>query len=239
MNERVYQSVVGVLVVAVSVVSYQLYNQEKQTSAVKEFARGVDIAAIKPKYEYISSKELLMQQQRRNKLEKVKLNSSLVELRNSTQKSLQMIQDYNEQHPNNPIAQDFELSNLQDSAYDFNGVQSQPSYEQIQQQVESTNRKIEVARSSSSTTDKRTQSLASNSSGGSYGGGSSISGASTPTSVASAESTQSTTKSSSVDDTVTPTAPSPENRLDNELVAYQASIVDITKVIQQINNNLN
>ncbi|WP_373003648.1 hypothetical protein [Sulfurimonas sp.] len=232
MKERVYQSLVGVLVVAVSVTSYQLYNQDGQTNSVAKVAQGIDIASAKPKYEHISSKELLMQQQRRNKLEKVKLDTSLVELRNSRQKSMAMIKEYNKKYPNNPISQDFEINAMQDSVYDFNTAQVQPSYEQIQQQVESTNRKIEVAQSSSSTKSSDSSNVASNSYGGSYGGGS------TSASVA-LSSSQPATQNIAPVETDTQAPASEQKELDKELLSYQASIVNITKVIEQINSNLN
>ncbi|WP_321778401.1 hypothetical protein [Sulfurimonas sp.] len=222
MNERIYQGVVGVLVVAVSVASYQLYKKESPVNVTTNVAKGVDIAAIKPKYQYISSKELLMQQQRRNNFEKVKLNASLVELRNSTQKSMQMIKDYNEKYPNNPITQEFEFNALQDSNYDFDTVQVQPSSKQVQKGVKETNKRLELAQ----------EGITSN-----YGGATGSYGGSSQTNKTSTEASQQTNKTTASKSKKT--TPSTEKEVDVELVAYQASINDITKVIEQINNNLN
>lgn len=232
MKERIYQGVIAILVVSLAVVFYNSYSNDASTQKNPRIATGVDISKSKPSYKDIDPKKLLDNRQRENKLEKMKLNSSLADLRTSEQKSLQMIKEYNQQHPNNPIT--FNVDSYKATSYDFDQVHAKVSLEQIQQRLHNLNNKIAIANSAATNKFQTSRSSENKSytTNTSTTQGTTTSSLKTQT-LPSGKEVANSSKTSLDAQTDTDT-----KQVDPKVLAYQTSINEIAKVIEKINKNL-
>jgi hypothetical protein len=232
MNERIYQGIIGVLLFIIGGTFYYNTNKNDEKHVVYSTVK-------KPMYEAVDVHKLYANQRKENQLKKVKLNATLSNLQASSRRSMEMINNYNNQNPNNQLRANVDLSNLDNKAYNFDTPQvNNMNIDEIQQRVKELNTKIQQTQNTnakSSIKSTSDNSIAQSSSGGSYSGsinsGPSSTTASDVTSTpSSSETTQNNNSTSNSSDTTVQ---------NSQIIAYQKSINDISKVIEQINTNLN
>ena len=236
-KDFLYQFIIAILLVAVAFAFYKLYKEKedfKESKIIVNVDKSVDIKLRKPEYEPIELKYL-------SKINNMpKLNNKLAKLDASFQKSMQMVEEYNLEHPDNQIEVDIDV-NL-DIPYlpksdPYASLDIESRYEQQSQRVESfinenssTETTSDTKESSSSdkptdrTTGSSSASLASSggsSSGSSTSGGSFVNSSNT-NEVTITEVDTSTTYAS----------------VDGDIKKYTSSISEIQTVMSQITANL-
>ena len=229
MRERVYQGIIGGLIVVVGVTFYNVY----ETDTKVQDKQLVSVLQQKPKYKAIDINKLYASQRADTRAESIKLDTTLQDYRKSMQKTKEMLNE----HSYDEV--------VQRDTYTYEPRQTNVSLEQIQTRVKELNSKLTSSKNTtnlspslySTTTTKNTNV---SSAGISITKESSTSSTSNQTI---ATNTSSSNPQSTSNTPITQTDETPSTLLTPEdttqVLAYKDSISEITKVIEQINANLN
>lgn len=239
MKERIYQGTIAGLVVVASVAFYNLYKKDDILKESQEMTldmnKSIDLRELKPTNQNVDYKDLLLKQQKIYTSKSLQLSSKLSELNASTQSSINMIKDYNLKNQNNHLSiNEVDLDSLSTKPFKFKELQTNLNIDQIKNKIQDIDNKVSNDYSREETMDIDAESESSNNK--------------TTYNSFLSRGTSSTTSSNStsIDTTNINTTTSPtivmssnDDSRDSDITKYRASINDITKVIEQINENLN
>ena len=220
MIERVYQGIIGGLIVVVGVTFYNVYETDTK---VQEHA-SVDISQEKPKYKAIDINKLYASQRADTRAKNIKLDTTLQDYRKSIQKTKEMLSEYSYDEV------------VQRDTYTYEPNQTNISLKQIQTRVKELNSKLN---DSKITTDNSTPPLHSNINSSTTTGGTNQTTTNTINSSNTLIASGTTNTSSSPTNTNNTSLSSLTPEENTQVLAYKDSISEITKVIEQINTNLN
>ena len=239
MNEYIYQGIIGVLLLVSTFAFYNLYKKDTQVVVKNvlplDLKQSVNIAFEKAIYENVKSQTLLKKQNKNYQNKNALLSIKLKELQESTQKSIEMIETYNQ---NNVVAKNINLDELDESIYEYQDLSANLNPAVIEEKIHSLNKSFENYENkealNSIDNTKPSDSLNINSNSSSFN----ITSARAFTKKEETLDEKSSSKDDSLEVESQALIPSPEIKVDKDFTKYQRSISDITSIIQQLNKNL-